>query len=645
MNLFKSKSKEKNPNDSLVVSQENVQTTNESTKNVFKEKRHNYEVNKILWLVFKILLLIFLTFSLVRIPYVGAFFDSVIFSLIFGWTKYIAYLFLYLIIILSWFPLWFRKVFKPKPIFIAILIWFLIAIIISAIGVLTVYRQNQNLAGSTSFDKYFYGDANSYLQYWLNNDWSKVSSTNQWFYINPYAYGGLPSFFLVILFEIGSPIILIILSFALISYIFYLIGRKVYKKTSQSRLIKSDSSSSNKLFLVKEKTFNKEKYSYIQPFLKQLEKENLSTPIGKITNLVNVSHDYHSEIEQQANNFITKFDNFFKANNINPKLFDTEIMYQSFTLKYKFLSKSDLRSAKSLISKFKEENFDIEFEYWFEENILFISEKASLQSIIAIKDIIKEIDFSNYYCLGIGKFIDRKVYYVNALYEPNLAIYGSTKGDGRGMLLSNIILSLAIINSKKLVNINLIDLSNKTIRNLSNLPQVSNYYSNFDEAKEFLENLKNKMNQRLELIKRSGCISIHEYNTKNKNTQIMPIETIAINNLDELISWDRSYFSNEFFKLLEKSFEAGFIFIISFGTINDDTLQLTKYFNNIITLRLNSESESNKLIGESYAKYLWGNGDMILKTNDIICRLQSPYVNRDEMNEIINQINENVQNH
>ena len=42
-------------------------------------------------------------------------------------------------------------------------------------------------------------------------------------------------------------------------------------------------------------------------------------------------------------------------------------MYQSFTLKYKFLSKSDLRSAKSLISKFKEENFDIEFliEYTF----------------------------------------------------------------------------------------------------------------------------------------------------------------------------------------------------------------------------------------------------------------------------------------
>ncbi|MDE7221927.1 MAG: hypothetical protein K2N40_01495, partial [Ureaplasma sp.] len=403
-----------------------------------------------------------------------------------------------------------------------------------------------------------------------------------------------------------------------------------------------DSSSSNKLFLVKEKKFNKEKYSYIQPFLKNLEKENYLSPIGKITNLVSVSHDYYSEIEAQANSFIAKIDDFFKKNNINSKLFDTEIMYQSFTLKYKFLSKSDLRSVKSLISKFKEENLDNEFEYWFEENVLNISEKASLQSIIAIKDIIKEIDLANHYCLGIGKFVDRKVYYINALYEPNLAIYGSTKGDGRGMLLSNIILSLAIINSKKLVSINLIDLSNKTIRNLSNLPQVSNYYSNFDEAKEFLENLTKKMNERLEIIKRSDCMSIHEYNVKNKNSKIMPIETIAINNLDELMVWDKSYFANEFTKLLEKSFEVGFIFIVSFGAINDETLQLSKYFNNVITLRLNSESESNKLIGETYAKYLWGNGDMLLKTNDTICRLQSPYVNRDEMNEIINQINENL---
>ena len=53
MNLFKPRSKEKKDNnDSLVLSQDVKQPvdklTNESTTKVFKEKKHNYETNKIL---------------------------------------------------------------------------------------------------------------------------------------------------------------------------------------------------------------------------------------------------------------------------------------------------------------------------------------------------------------------------------------------------------------------------------------------------------------------------------------------------------------------------------------------------------------------------------------------------------------------
>ena len=167
------------------------------------------------------LIYLILLLSFIRVPYVGAFFDSVFFSFFFGWGKYLIYLFAFVIAILYWFPNIFKLVWNKKNLLIyypIILISF--CLILSGIGVYVEHLNN-----SSSFSQYFVGTNVSYITAWNNLDWGNVGSTKV-FYANPYAYGGLITMFIVACFAYISSAILIVVGFILIGLVLYFIFSK-----------------------------------------------------------------------------------------------------------------------------------------------------------------------------------------------------------------------------------------------------------------------------------------------------------------------------------------------------------------------------------------------------------------------------------
>lgn len=81
---------------------EKIENTNHQKNEVINSPTFwHSKSGKLAKILLQVILLIFLTMSLARVLYVGAFFDATIFSILFGYTKYFAYLLIYILVILS----------------------------------------------------------------------------------------------------------------------------------------------------------------------------------------------------------------------------------------------------------------------------------------------------------------------------------------------------------------------------------------------------------------------------------------------------------------------------------------------------------------------------------------------------------------
>lgn len=92
--MFKSVKKSNTNSQSADIKMEKNSVKN---KNVLDDK-----TNKILKFTCWILVFVFTTLSLIRVPFVGAFFDSTIFSILFGLT------FITFVLLLSFYAYWFH---------------------------------------------------------------------------------------------------------------------------------------------------------------------------------------------------------------------------------------------------------------------------------------------------------------------------------------------------------------------------------------------------------------------------------------------------------------------------------------------------------------------------------------------------------
>lgn len=628
--MFKSVKKSNTNSQSADIKMEKNSVKN---KNVLDDK-----TNKILKFTCWILVFVFTTLSLIRVPFVGAFFDSTIFSILFGYTKYFAYFFIYLFLLMCFFPDKKKKIFTWKNTFIVAGIWLSISIIISAIMVLINYNTLQG--SSLTFSQYFVGTENSYFDYWRSHDWLNVMSTNL-FYANPRGYGGLLSFVIVILFEAVSPIILVIIMMLVIGVIVYFAFKKYNFNTNVKT--KTNTSSKNVVFSkwtsIKEQAFSTKKFTDVKEYLNTINENDFKLPI-KSLNLINeTSEDYYEDLKTEAERTTKKIQSAFTNLKIEFHLLSRKILFKSIIWNYEFKSKKDLKTIKDNFEQFKNSLVINEANVFFENDKLVISEKLDLKPVVSLKEALTNIGANNYYNFVIGKLEDRNLIYINGLLEPNMIVFGS-RGSGLSMFISNLTLSLAALNNKDLLDITILDTSSKTLKVLSNLPQVSSYATEQSEIINGLDRIIELIKNRKEIINKYNCKDIYSYYNKTKKTDLK-IQLLVLHGLEELMVWNKNEFINKIKFILENSFATGIMVVISCNVVSNETTELNDLFNNIVVFKVDNESDSIDTINIPNAYYLWGNGDGIIKSCDKLYHFQAVFANKQETSIIIDTIKNN----
>lgn len=615
----------------LITNEQETLKKQEITEISSDSKSNNVKWKKYIFIVIKLLILILLCLSFTRTPYIGVFFDSTIFTIPFGYTKYFAYLFFAFLIIYSFAPTKNKKWFNYKTLFNVLVVWLFIAIIISSIGIQIDYNPYRN--DFKNFSDYFINNKNSYFEFWKTNDWGKIHSPEYSFYLNPRSYGGLLSFLLVILFEFVAPIVLAIL-IAIALFLFVGLKFNKYYQT-QLKFRNNNEKKSTKI--------NTNKDDNIICYLDLLQSKKLKTPIQNINQLSNYGFDDYSELEILSKKLANKIKTYFKSINIDPVFDNKEIMFKSIIHKYIFRNKKEINRFNNNLESFKIEFTNMDVEYYFEkEDELVIIQNVKVKSVISLHEVINDIESKDNFNVILGKLANRKSIYFNALQQPTSIIFGS-KGSGSTMLLSNAILSLCLLNNKHLLNVNIIDTSGKSLKNLANLPHVNRYIDNNDEAINLLDEIIKLIDEREIILTTNKCSNIYEYNNKFDKKELINQNLLVINDLEELLlSNNKNEVLIKLEKIISKAYKLGIIVLVLLNIIDDELEEIINKFNNLFVLKLDSEQDSIKLLGSPKSHYLAGSGDAILKTKNNEYHFQTFFVNKDEINQIINLINGNT---
>lgn len=176
-----------------------------------KVKRIQIRGDEVAILFFSLVFLAFLFISFFRLFAVGKLFDDLLFTFLFGWTKYLVYAFLFVILL----PIFFNFYFRIKASFIigALFTFFILSWFVQNISIL-VNNKNQMPWNELYF--YRFEDVSAYFYRWwdstiINNyygffaqpisfaDWNNVTT-----FFPDFATGGIVANFLVYTFAFGG---------------------------------------------------------------------------------------------------------------------------------------------------------------------------------------------------------------------------------------------------------------------------------------------------------------------------------------------------------------------------------------------------------------------------------------------------------
>ena len=130
---------------------------------------------------------------------------------------------------------------------------------------------------------------------------------------------------------------------------------------------------------------------------------------------------------------------------------------------------------------------------------------------------------NKYYCpIAIGRDNFGRAYCVDLNSIPNLLV-GGTTGSGKSMLLHSFVLSLLAIDAK----IFLVDPKMVEFGIYEGKPGVLRVSNTVEETEDCIERIKDIMDKRFSLLKKSGCRNIVEYNKINSGKRLRPVVMIV----------------------------------------------------------------------------------------------------------------------
>lgn len=240
--------------------------------------------------------------------------------------------------------------------------------------------------------------------------------------------------------------------------------------------------------------------------------------------------------------------------------------------------------------------------------------------------------------IGINE--DDEIIYGDICQMPHMLVAGQT-GSGKSVFINTIITSLLMKNSPNDLKLILIDPKMVEFDRFKPIHHVK-YITETSESVDVLSKLCIEMDKRYEILARSGCRDIDDYNKINKKK--MPKIILIIDELADMMG-NKTYkkgVEQNIVRIAQKARACGIHMILA--TQRPSTNIITGVIKaNIpcrVGLRVFSNIDSRVILDKGGCEYLNGHGDMLYIDGQSpkITRLQGGFITKEEMNNVIRQL-------
>ena len=247
--------------------------------------------------------------------------------------------------------------------------------------------------------------------------------------------------------------------------------------------------------------------------------------------------------------------------------------------------------------------------------------------------------------VAIGKEANGNIKLLDLKESSNILISGST-GSGKTMLLSSIICSILYKANPNEVKLIIIDTKNGVESNFfMNIPHLLiPPVTNIMEACAVLKWIMTDLQNRYNVIVEKNCSNIDEYNQKTEITEKLPEIVVIIDEFEELCESEfKTEIEELMFNITRSAEKVGIYFIVATTKLESKIIsgRVKSNFLTRIAFKASFVIDSQLTINSPDAKYLLGNGDMLLKEkwSDKCIRCQATFVSDNEINKIVEFIN------
>lgn len=283
------------------------------------------------------------------------------------------------------------------------------------------------------------------------------------------------------------------------------------------------------------------------------------------------------------------------------------------------------------------------------------------KTIVSMKTLLATEKFqNNNYSLpiAIGKKIDNDNFIVDLASMPHLLMAGAT-GQGKSVGVNAILVSLlykkhpsqlklVLVDPKK-VELSLYRVIEKHF--LAKLPgEEEAIITDTKKVVHTLNALCIEMDNRYDLLKEAGARNIKEYNEKfikrklnpQKGHQYLPFIVLVIDEFADLIMTAGKEIEMPIARLAQLARAVGIHLIIATQrpSVNIITGTIKANFPSRIAFKVSSKIDSRTILDTGGAEQLIGKGDMLVSHNGEVTRLQCPFVDTPEVEEVVNFIGE-----
>ncbi|SOD96384.1 FtsK/SpoIIIE family DNA translocase [Spirosoma fluviale] len=276
-------------------------------------------------------------------------------------------------------------------------------------------------------------------------------------------------------------------------------------------------------------------------------------------------------------------------------------------------------------------------------------EMVSMRSVIT-SDIFSSSKFD--LPIVLGKTISNEIYVADLAKMPHLLMAGATgqgKSVGLNVLLTSLIykkhpsqLKLVLVDPKKVE----LTLFNKLERHfLAKLPDSEEpIITDTKKVVNTLNSLCIEMDNRYNLLKDAGCRNLKEYNAKfikrrlnpDKGHRFLPYIVLIIDELADLMMTAGKEVEQPIARLAQLARAIGIHLVVATQrpSVNVITGLIKANFPARLSFKVTSKIDSRTILDTGGAEQLVGMGDMLLSSNSDIIRLQCPFVDTNEIEDI-----------